>query len=236
MSSSELDVIDAVDTPIGMVYLSRRHPVGQPSVTVYDVEIDGHLLMSSFNPVSERRLSTSALALHQGQGDLRVLVGGLGLGYTAHAALESPRVSSVRVVDKLDFIIKWMRSGLLPLSEQLTTDPRVELVQGDVYSDLLAPAAETFDLILVDVDHAPDWLLDPASAPFYTVAGQQIVFQRLAPGGVLGVWSAHESAAFRAVMEEVYPGAIEEHVIWDSMEEGTNPAPFHNVLYLGRKS
>jgi spermidine synthase len=236
MSSPEFDVIDAVTTPIGNIYLSRRELLQQPSAPVYEVQIDGHLLMSSLNPVSERQLSTRALALHQGAGELRALVGGLGLGYTAQAALASPRVASVRVVDKMDFVIRWMRSGMLPLSAELTDSPRVQLLQGDVYADLLGPGTETFDLILIDVDHAPDWLLDPSSAPFYTVAGQRTVSKRLAPGGILGVWSANESQAFLQVMQEVYPGAIEEHVTWENVEQGSNPEPFHNVLYFGRKA
>ena len=74
MLPPDYDVVDAVSSPIGTIYLSRRKLITQPSPLVYEVQIDGHLLMSSLNPVSERKLSTSALELHQGAGDLRVLV------------------------------------------------------------------------------------------------------------------------------------------------------------------
>ena len=120
MSSLDFDVLDAVDTAIGNIYLSRRELATEPFSTVYDVHIDGQLLMSSISPLSEQRLSSSALALHKGS-NLRVLVGGLGLGYTAQAALASPRVANVRVVDKMDFVINWMRKGLLPMSLSFTT-------------------------------------------------------------------------------------------------------------------
>jgi spermidine synthase len=232
----DFDVIDAVDTPIGNIYLSRRTLDADPPATVYEVHIDGDLLMSSVSPLSERRLSISGLELHTGSGERRVLVGGLGLGYTAQAALEGPRVSKVRIVDKMDFVINWMRKGLLPLSQELTTDPRVEFVQGDVYADLLGPCKETFDLILVDVDHAPSHPLDPASMPFYTLEGQRIVSQHLAPGGVLGVWSAFDNDAFLEVMQQAYPHAVREHVRWDRVERNDSPNPFHNVLFFGRKA
>jgi spermidine synthase len=229
------DVLDSYDSPIGTIYLCRRELQVQPSPPVYEVQIEGQLLMSSLEPVSERRLSTSAIALHRGAGDLRVLIGGLGLGYTAQAALESPRVSRVRVVDRMDFVIRWMRDGLLPLSAELAADPRVELVQGDVYADLLGPATTTHDLILVDVDHAPDRLLDPASAPFYSVAGQRRVSAHLADGGVLAVWSARDNDDFFAVLTEVYPEVVREDVRWVSAHPGESEEPFHNVLFLVRK-
>lgn len=235
MEQRDFDVIDHADTSIGTIFLSRREASVPENPPVFEVQINGQLLMSSVNPVSERQLSTSGIAIHKGTGPLRVLVGGLGLGYTAQAALESPRVSFVRVVDKMDFVIRWLRSGLLPLSAELTNNDRVELVQGDVYDDLLGPPSETWDLILIDVDHAPDNLLDPASAPFYTVEGQQRVSKHLAPGGVLGVWSAADSHDFHAVMKEVYAGATREHCAWGNDMPGENYGPFHNVLFFGTK-
>jgi spermidine synthase len=233
----DFEVLDSADTPIGTIYLSTRKLSAEPSSDiVHEVHINGHLLMSSVSPVSEKHLSTSALALHTGRDKLRVLVGGLGLGYTAQAALADERVASVRVVDKMDFVIGWMRKGTLPCSAELTTDPRVELVQGDVYADLLSPPRETFDLILIDVDHAPTDPLDPASLPFYTPEGQRMVAQHLAPGGVLGVWSAYDDDDFHAVMQQVYPGATREDVRWERVEQVDPPRPpFHNVLFFGQR-
>ena len=226
---NESEFLASDEQAIGVLYLSRYESPSHPDGWVYNVFIEGHLLMSSVSPLSERLLATKGIAAHEGKGPLRVLIGGLGLGYTAQAALESPSVSLVRVVDRMDFVIGWMRQGLLPLSEQLTKDPSMEFVLSDVYADLLAPPKEKYDVILVDVDHAPDMPLDVASLPFYTVEGQEAARRHLAPGGVMAVWSAHDNEGFASVMDEVYSEAWREHVRWDVDEEG----PLHNVLFFG---
>lgn len=231
---SDLEYLDSSEQSIGMVYLSREPNPDGSDRQVYSVWIDGALLMSDVSPLSERLLATNAIAAHQGTGDLRILIGGLGLGHTAAAALESPRASEVRVVDALDFVIGWVKRGMIPLSESLNSDDRLALVLGDVYGDVLGPASETWDVILIDVDHSPELPLDPATLVFYTNEGQARVRKHLAPGGIVAVWSAHDNDAYAAVMAESYPESWRETVQW-SVPNATGPdQELHNTLFFGR--
>jgi spermidine synthase len=231
---NEREYLDSSERSIGVIYLCREdHPDGGGG-HVHTVYIDGELLMSDIGPVSERRLATSAIAAHKGQGKIRILVGGLGLGHTADAALESPRASEVRVVDAMDFVIDWVKRGMIPLAESLNKDERLFLVQGDVYGDVLGPASETWDVILIDVDHAPDSPLDPSTLVFYTVEGQERVRKHLAPGGIVAVWSAHDNDAYADVMAKVYPESWRETVKWSVPHEPGADQKLHNTLFFGR--
>ncbi|MFT4627960.1 MAG: spermidine synthase [Myxococcota bacterium] len=223
-----IEFLASEEQAIGVLYLSRYPKDDHPGGWVYTVHIEGDLLMSSVSPLSERLLATNAIAAHTGTKPLRVLIGGLGLGHTAEAALDSPRAGHVRVVDRMDFVINWLRDGLLPLSERLTNDPRVELATGDVYGDLLGEPDGEWDVILVDVDHAPNMPLDLDSLPFYTPEGQAAVRRHLAPGGVLAVWSAFDSEHFTDVLKQSYARAWSEHIRWEVPNEG----PLHNVLFF----
>ena len=104
-------------------------------------------------------------------------MGGLGLGYTARAALEDARVQRLWVVEAMDAVIDWHVTGLLPLSAELTDDPRCQLVLGDFFA--LVADGEKFadepllDAILLDIDHTPEHVLHPSHADFYSRAGLQ---------------------------------------------------------------
>lgn len=224
-----VESLEHADTSIGIIYLVRRHIESRPE-WIYEIQISGHLLMSSLHNVSEMKLSTTALELHGGARPLSVLVGGLGLGYTAQAALASPNVARLRVVEKMDFVIDWMKRGLLPLSKEFTGEDRLEIVQGDVYAELLAAPTQTYDLILIDVDHAPDHRLVDGPGRFYTPEGQAAVAKHLAPGGVLAVWSYADNDAFAAVLKKQYPQACREAVEWPDEEDPGNS--FRNVLFF----
>jgi len=226
---SDLELLRHADTPIGTIYLGRRALPGPR--WVYELQISGQLLMSSLHNVSERALSHRALALHGGTSPLRVLIGGLGLGYTAEAALASDQVASVRVVEKMDFVMAWMKDGDLPLSAAFAEETRLEIVQGDVYEDLLGPATAQYDLILVDVDHSPDDRLADDPGHFYSVEGQRNVAKHLRPGGVLAVWSAWDSEPFAEVLRQVYPRTRREDVSWEDTEQEDSAC--HNVLFFG---
>lgn len=197
------EMLACEETQIGMICLWRGGLPSNPQTLVTEITLDHTFLMSSLFSASERAFATRALAMHP-KGDAKVLVGGLGLGYTAHAALESDRVARVRVVELLPEVIGWLDRGLVPLAAELKGDPRFSVVPGDVYRMLSEPPRETWDLVLVDVDHSPERPLDPSSASFYGDAGLELAKAHLAPDGVLGVWSYAESPAFEGALRRVF--------------------------------
>lgn len=203
MAIPDYDVLAYEPSPIGMIGLRRRPLPADPDAVVTEITLDHTLLMSSCNSTSERALARVALEMHAGR-DLGVLVGGLGLGTTAHAALASPRVSRVEVVELLSPVIDWFDRDLLPLAAELRADARFALRRGDVYARLAAAPERTHDLILVDVDHSPEEPLDVANDSFYGEAGLRRVKRHLAPGGVLGVWSYAESSRFADALRGVF--------------------------------
>lgn len=203
MTASDLEVLASEQSPIGMIWLRRRGLRSDPGTVVTEIMLDHQMLMSSHHTASERVLASGALERHPGTG-LRVLVGGLGLGYTAHEALHSDRVGEVEVVEFVPNVVAWMRGGLVPLSEALNADARCRILEGDVYAMLDAAPVRAFDLILIDVDHSPDERLGSENAGFYSESGLRRALRHLAPGGWLGVWSHAESSPFAEALREVF--------------------------------
>ena len=194
--ATRFEELDWQQTSMGEVSLRRRRdPItGQD---VFEVKLDDDFLMSSMFVDAEVALAHLALERLAGASDaaLDVVVGGLGLGYTARAVLEHPEVRSLVVVEALDVVIDWHRRGLVPAAPALTSDPRCRLVPGDFFA--LAAGAwldqeqpeRRFDAVVVDIDHAPDHLLNPSHAGFYDAAGTRRLAAHLVPGGVFALWS-----------------------------------------------
>jgi spermidine synthase len=126
---------------------------------------------------------------------LDVVVGGLGLGYTARAALENPAVKSVVVIEALPAVIDWHRRGLVPLGAQLTSDPRCRFFHGDFFrlADCAALDPESpgkqFHAVLLDIDHSPRALLHPSHGSFYHGQALRRLAAQLHPGGIFAMWS-----------------------------------------------
>jgi spermidine synthase len=195
MSSSNLQILAYETTPLGDLCLRRRELLSRPGTVITEITLDLQLLMSSYITVSERALAEEALARHPGQG-LSVLVGGLGLGYTAAAVLESDRVQQVEVVELFSAVVGFLQEGLVPLSEELLADSRFGVREGDAYAALSERSEEPWDLVLIDIDHSPEDHLGPGNESFYTESGLTRAKQHLAPGGILAVWSYAESSPF----------------------------------------
>ncbi|HEV7713504.1 MAG TPA: spermidine synthase [Asanoa sp.] len=201
-------------TPMGEISLRRRR---DPTVDqdVYEVKLGDEFLMSSLFTVAEIELARLGLAELTGD-DLDVVVGGLGLGYTARTVLEDPRVRSLIVVDALDEVIAWHRDGLLPFASAVVDDPRSRLEHGDFFA-LNALDGARFHAVLVDIDHSPSHLLHPSHAAFYTADGLRRLTEHLHPGGVFGLWSNDPpDDAFTALLASVFGTARAQVVEFDN--------------------
>ncbi len=219
MNPAPLKILAYEPSPLGTLCLRQRELLSEPGTIVTEITLDGEFLMSSYNTASERALARSALGMHGGDG-LNVLVGGLGLGYTAREALASERVSVVEAVEFLPTVIAWFDKGLVPLAGELKADSRFRVTQGDVYARLAAPPGEPHDVILIDVDHSPEERLGKAGDSFYTEAGLKAGKRHLKPGGVLGVWSYAESSPFAGSLRKVFGEVRVEKVIFENRSSG----------------
>lgn len=203
--------LDYVPTPMGALTLRRRRELSL-GIDIYEIKLGNESLMSSLCTASERALALLCLAELTNE-NLEVLVGGLGLGYTASAVLEDARVKSLFVVDAMPEVIEWHGKGLLPLKPPLSSDTRCRLAWGDFFAMLTSSAAgfdpekpdRRFDANLVDIDHSPRKLLHPTHAALYDRFGLSRVAERLHPGGVFGLWSNDSpDQAFCLALDEVF--------------------------------
>ena len=192
--SRTFEELGRADTPLGEIVLRRRRePISQRDIL--EVMLGGDGLMSSLFTQGEEQLAQLGLAA-VASATIDVLVGGLGLGYTARTVLQDERLRTLHVVDALDVVIEWHRRHLVPLGEELTSDPRCTLALGDFFllvdrdpPMLAGDAPRAFDAILVDIDHSPRHLLDPGHARLYTPTGLRQLGLHLRPGGVFALWS-----------------------------------------------
>jgi spermidine synthase len=162
----------------------------------YMIRVDGQNLMDSTSHGSEEKLAEYGCAGLRDRPGARVLVGGLGMGFTARAALDAVGPDAeVEVVEMVSAVVRWNRDVIGYLARAPLSDPRLRIVEGDVV-DTIAVADGRYDAILLDVDNGPEALTSFKNKRLYTAAGLQSALRALRPGGVLAVWSVFEDAAF----------------------------------------
>lgn len=192
----EFEELDWRHTPLGELQLRRRTEPRLGGREIWEVRLDEAFLMSSLFVEGEEALARLGMDA-AGDGPLDVVVGGLGLGYTARAALRHPALGSLTVIERLPEVIGWHRRRLLPLGAEICADPRCRLVEGDFFA-LAAPGgpgldpfdrARRFHVVLLDVDHSPRQWLHPDHAAFYRPEGLAAFATRLHPGGAFALWS-----------------------------------------------
>ncbi len=216
--SARFEELDWRETPIGLVSLRRRWDRSLER-DVHEIKLDDEFLMSSLFMVAETELARLGLAALSGT-DLDVVVGGLGLGYTARAALEDQRVRSLRVVESLEPVIEWHRRALLPLGSELVSDRRGHMVHGDFFAMVgdgsgfgAGTPDQRFHAVLLDIDHSPTNVLHPSHAAFYEPGGLRRLAGHLHPGGVFALWSDDPpDENVDAALAEVFASS-EAHVV-----------------------
>ncbi len=235
--SARFEEIDWRPTAMGDISLRRRRDPASGD-DVYEVKLGDEFLMSSLFTTGEIALTRLGLEPLP-DTELDVVVGGLGLGYTARAALDDPRVRTLTVIEALGEVVEWHERGHVPLGTDLASDARCRLVRGDFFAMVgdgggLVPEEpdRRFHAILLDIDHSPRHVLHPSHAALYRPAGLRALVRRLHPDGVFALWSNDPpDEAFTAVLAEVFSKA-ESHVVEfpNPLQEGSAA----NTVYVAR--
>jgi spermidine synthase len=161
------------------------------------LRVNGQALMGTNAPESERMLAELGCAGLRGKRGVRVLIGGLGFGFTLRAVLELLGEDGlVEVAELLPEVVAWNREHLAEVNGLLVDEPRVRVVLGDVYELMLKGEAERYDAILLDVDNGPVAMVQEGNGRMYQADGLAMIWRVLKPGGCVAFWSASGDPAF----------------------------------------
>jgi len=233
--------LDFQNTPLGEISLRKRSEPRLDDILIYEVKMNEEFLMSSLFVEAELQLAHLGLAELEGDS-LDVIVGGLGLGYTAFAALENQNVSSLKVIDVMEPVIDWHKRELVPMGAELNADKRCELVLGDFFALSTADSNgfgnvnndQKVHAVLLDIDHTPDFWLTATNHSFYSQAGLKAMADKILPGGVFALWSDDlPDKRFNELLDSVFASS-EAHIV-------TFPNPYtksesSNSVYVARKA
>ncbi len=210
----------------GELVLRRRSRGGDadPS-TVCELICNGVFLMDSEDGTTERRLASESLA-RVSHPEI-VVIGGLGLGFTLMEVIASPKPRAIHVVEIEGLLVDWASQGLIPHARMALQDSRVRVHVADLRAYVESLPPRSVDLILIDVDNGPDFLVHESNALLYRSPFLERSFLTLRSGGLLAVWSSSRSARLRDALTEVF-GQCEE-VTFAITRAGR---PFEYLLYF----
>lgn len=177
-------------------------PGEQGGFRVLELRVNGVFVMDTLETSTERRLATVALA--QVSAPSAVLVGGLGLGITVHEVLADARVERVVVVEVEDALVQWMRDGTVPHGPSYLADERLHVVTADITMAIAEASPATYDLVLLDVDNGPGYLVHEDNEAVYREEFLSRVADAMRPGGAAVVWSAAPAPELANALERVF--------------------------------
>jgi spermidine synthase len=190
-------LVDKAETPDGKI-LSLHERDDE-----FTIRVDGVDLMSTRQHASEERLAELACAHVEKKSGARVLIGGLGFGFTLAAALRAlPPDAVVVVAELMDAVIAWNRNPAYGLAAELMADKRVEIHRADV-ARAISGSSGPFDAIILDVDNGPAALSMDANRGLYSQTGLRRLVAALRPGGCAAIWSATADPGFAKRMSDV---------------------------------
>ncbi len=212
--------LDYQKTPLGEVSLRRRKQL-KLNKDIFEVILNNEHLMSNLFIFSEVALASIPLKEMKSKSP-DILIGGLGLGYTAKEVLSYQHVKSLTIIEYLEPVISWHQKGILPIGKLLLEDARCNIISSDFFKSAFDeigfdPNAKyrKFDGIFLDIDHAPDFHLNPSNAKFYGVEGMENIKRNLKDNGLFSLWSNNPPENdFVEFLKEVFTNARAEKVIF----------------------
>ena len=202
----QYDEVARSESERGELVLRRR--VEADGRAVLELRANGIFVMDTAEHGSEEALAEVALAAVE--RPRRVLVGGLGLGFTLDRVLGDRRVEQCDVVEIEPALVGWMRDGTVPHGRQLLADRRARVIVADVATAVAEAGPASYDVVLLDVDNGPGQLVHEANAALYDVPFLQRVRETLTPGGALVVWSAGRAPQLLTDLEVTFGHAEEQ--------------------------
>ncbi len=188
------EALDSAVLDTGDTVVLRRRGV------MYDIRFNGVELMSNADPTSELELGRAVVRSHMSGAVTDeppcVLIGGLGMGFTLRSALDVlPTACEVHVCEAVPKVVQWNQGEIGHLAGWPLRDPRVRIV-GESVQSYMARIDRRFDVVLMDTDNGPDWIVRGENAVIYGLEGLTHLMQRLKPQGVAGFWSTTRSRSF----------------------------------------
>ncbi|WLR52778.1 spermine/spermidine synthase [Bacillus tianshenii] len=212
----KLEVLERCSTERGELQLQKRGPH-------FEIISNGLFLTATYNEKSHCSFIHDALL--QVKHPKRVLIGGLGVGFLAAEVLKNEQINEVIVVEKEQEIINWNRTYFADLNENALNNRKLHVVQADL-TTYLQGSAEQFDMICLNVEKGPDWLIFENSRSLYGDNGMQVVKSRLSQGGCVTYTSGAHSKFLHAKLQKHF-SSVKDHSIKHSFRQ-------HNIVYFAK--